>query len=121
MQTSLLTPWTVLSGMIPQRKKSALKGKGLLLTPNAKQTMEKDNKFVSRIKRSLKELKNNRTREGRSQYQLLTRSTVGKYAVENNIRRELGMKWEYWMRISQINLLGEGNTLMARSDAMTIY
>lgn len=53
--------------------------------------MEKESKIVSRIKRSLKELKNNRTREGRTQYQLLTRSTVGKYAVEITIRREPGI------------------------------
>ena len=97
----------------PQKKK-ALKDKGLLFSPNSKQKIETNAKIITRLKRSLKELKRNNTKHGRNQYQLLTRSIVGKYAVEHRLRKELNIKWEYWTKMSEIER--NGMESVKRSD-----
>ena len=92
------------------KKREALKRRGLLIPISSKLKVETDKKIVARVKRALNELKRKQTKEGRSRYQLLTRTIAGKYAVEYDIRKALGMYWDYWVRMSDIERNGIDNT-----------
>lgn len=65
------------------RKKKALLKTGLFHSNDEKLEMETNAKIVARVKKALNVLKRQKTKEGKNQYQLLTRSIVGKYAVEH--------------------------------------
>jgi len=96
------------------RKKSALLKTGLFASAKKNET---NAKIVAQVKRRLKFLKRQRTKQGRSHYQLFTRSLVGKYVVEHELRKALDIKWEHWMRMSEIEKNGQENE--KRSDAFS--
>ncbi|XP_053391572.1 uncharacterized protein LOC123539851 [Mercenaria mercenaria] len=92
--------------------------KGLVLSPEERSKRDIECKVVSRVKHALQELKKKHCKEGRKQYQQFTRNLVGKYTAEHSMRRALGIKWEYWQRVSALENDSETEQLK-RSDAFS--
>ncbi|WAR23451.1 hypothetical protein MAR_037120 [Mya arenaria] len=61
----------------PRRKKALIK-KGIILSNEEKLKIESESKIVVRVKRALKQLKHQQTKEGQKRYQLMTCSLVGR-------------------------------------------
>ncbi|XP_033727671.1 uncharacterized protein LOC117317004 [Pecten maximus] len=98
------------------KKRKALHNKGILLTPSTKHRYETNSKIVARLKTSLGKLKKETTKVGRNKYKIVMKSIVGRCAVQNALRKELEIKWEYWNRISRIE--EEEKECVARNNAM---
>ncbi|WAR08763.1 hypothetical protein MAR_018721, partial [Mya arenaria] len=59
-------------------------------------------KIVANVKLQLKALKQSQTVRGRQRYYIITKSLVGKHAVEKKNRQALDLKYSYWTRLCHL-------------------
>jgi hypothetical protein len=65
------------------KKRNALRDEGILSTPSTKRKYETNSKIVACLKKLLGQLKRDTSKPGRNKYRIVTKSIVGRCAVQH--------------------------------------
>lgn len=82
------------------RKKEACRKRGLVFSPKTCEKHRTNVTIIAQLKTNIKELRKKQSKRERTLYQRLVKSLIGKSSFESHIRKELDIKWKYWMEIS---------------------
>lgn len=99
------------------KTKESLKHSGLIFTPNSVQQAWRDHIIVTNVKKSIKELKEDRTKTGRRKYKSFMKNVAQTAVNDIQMRRKLGAQTHFWQWCTAYN--EEDELIPSRCDGMT--